>query len=127
MEQTFFLKGVVPSQKNAKTIAYNSKTGKPFIMSSKKVREWQEEAGDILDLLEIAKYECPVKIDFTFYHKDKRQKDLDNEITSCLDLLKKHRIISDDNCFVVQELTGRFGGVRRDNYGVEIKITPIDT
>ena len=126
MKIDFFLKGVVPAQKNSKQIAYNRRTGKPFVMSSKKVKDWQKDMSEILDILDIEKVKGPVEIQCKFIHKDKRKKDLDNEFTSVCDLLKNNGIIEDDNCFILKKFTVEFGGISNENPGVYITIIPLD-
>lgn len=40
--------------------------------------------------------ECPLQIKFQFHFKDNRRRDLDNLITSALDLLSKSGVLSND-------------------------------
>ena len=121
-----FLKGVIPAQKNSKQIAYNRRTGKPFVMSSKRVKDWQDDMAEVLDILNIQPIKGPVEINCKFVHKDKRKKDLDNEFTSVCDLLKNNNIIEDDNCFILRKFIVEFGGIDKENPGVYITIKPID-
>ena len=119
----FFLPLNIPSQKNSKMIAYNKSTGRPFVMSNPKVKQWQSEVASML--YGLPKIVGPVKISMEFIHKDRRKKDLDNECTSILDALKNNRIIEDDNCDIVREISLKFSGVNKERYGVEINIEKI--
>lgn len=122
----FFLKSQVPAQKNQKVMAINRRTGKPFPMTSKSVAKWKSDANDLLDLLEIKGIAGPVEISLNFVHKDKRKRDIDNEVSTVLDLLKNRKIIEDDNCFVLRKIVAQFDGVSKENPGVYITIKPID-
>ena len=92
------LNSIPPSQKNAKSIAYNRATGKPFIMSDKRVKDWQEGAE-----YELRKFkpkepiEEHVQISAVFYFKDNRRRDLDNAITTIQDQLVRSGFIVDDS------------------------------
>ena len=121
----FFLKSQVPAQKNQKVMAINRRTGKPFPMTSKNVAKWKSDANDLLDLLEIKEIVGPVEIDLNFVHKDKRKRDIDNEVSTVLDLLKNRKIIEDDNCFVLKKIVAQFDGVSKENPGVYVKIAQI--
>ena len=79
----------------------------------------------MLQLVEAPHIEGAVMIKFVFTHKDKRPRDIDNEQTSVLDLLKNMNIIEDDNCFVVRKTISEFAGVDPNNAGVDIFITKI--
>lgn len=120
----FFIKTNIPSQKNSKMIAFNKSTNRPFIMSNPKVKEWQVETAK--SLIGLPNIFGPVEISMKFVHKDRRKKDIDNEQTSILDLLKNNGIIEDDNCFIVRKLNAEFVGIDKDNYGVEIEIKKIN-
>ena len=92
------LLGQVLSQKNQKSIAYNRSTGKPFIMSNKAVKEWQNHED-----VQLLKYRIkgPLsgrqEISIIFYMKDNRRRDLDNLLTSVLDSLVRANILEDDS------------------------------
>lgn len=125
MEQkTFFIEGQVPAQKNAKKSFINRRTGKPFIMTDPKVKAWQEDASKQLIEAHITPFKGVVGVSAIFYHKDKRKRDIDNELASIMDLLKNNGIIEDDNCFIVPDIHIVFGGVS-DTPGAKITITPL--
>lgn len=124
MEQiTLRLNGQVPSQKNSKQIAYNQRTHRPFIMTSPRVKAWQKDA--MLQLATVPPIKGAVAIHIVFTHKDKRKRDIDNEQTSIMDILKNMSIIEDDNCFIVRKAVSEFAGVDPKNAGADITITKL--
>lgn len=124
MNIKIILQGQVPAQKNNKRVVYNRRTGKPFIISDAKVKNWQ--AKGFVQLKSVSPVVGAVEIEMVFYNKDKRKRDIDNMLTSVLDLLKNSGIIEDDNCFIVQKLSARFGGVDKINPRAEVSIITLD-
>lgn len=116
--------GQVPAQKNGKQIAYNPKTRKPFIMTNSRIKEWQ--MGAAFDLLGVEYIAGPVKIEMKFWNIDSRKRDVDNMITSVLDLLKNNGVIEDDNCFVLRKVSGEFMEIDKINPRVEVSIQTLD-
>lgn len=117
--------GQTPAQKNAKSIAYNRGTGKPFIMSNQNVKAWQNSADVQLLRYRIKEpLEGRVELSVKFYVKDQRRRDLDNMLTTIQDSLVRGGIIEDDSW---QKL--RIGGVDaeldKENPRAEITITSI--
>lgn len=100
----FELFGQVPSQKNSKQIFINKRTGKPFITSSAKVKEWQVDAGWQLKMMRKCE-SYPIELDLHFYVADKRSRDLDNMCSSVLDALRAAGIILDDDWQHVRRIT----------------------
>lgn len=123
-ERKIVIQGQVPSQKNSKTISYNYRTGRPFIRTEDRVKVWQLASSMLLR--GIPPIHNEVSIDMWFFNKDRRKRDIDNMMTSVLDLLKNNEIIDDDNCFVVRELSGSFCGVDKNNPRVEVYVRKID-
>ena len=122
-ELEFRIPLVIPSQKNSKRIAINKRTGRPFVMSDQRIKDWRDEASVFLPNENV---KGRVEIEFNFTHKDKRRHDLDNEVSSLLDLFVLNGLIEDDSCFVVNKITANFVGVDKDNYGVQVKIKALD-
>lgn len=83
--------GQTPAQKNNKQIFKNSRSGSNFITSSEIFKTWQKEALTQVDNSAFrfrAKPNHRVKIDYMFYVKDNRGRDVDNMIASVNDLLQ---------------------------------------
>lgn len=118
------ISGQVPAQKNSKKVAYNKSTGKPFIMTEARVKEWQSLAKK--EVSQIEPLEGAVEIEMVFYNKDARKRDLDNMMTSVLDVLKNTKIIDDDNCLVARRISGEFGGIDKENPRMECTIIRLD-
>ena len=124
----FTIQGTVPSLKNSKQI-FRTKDGRPFITSSKQSKQWHHSASvDILrqrlQPLHIDE-EHPVRLQMVFYNHDKRRRDIDNQTSTVMDLIKDAGLIPDDNCFIVRQVIGIFGGVDNDNPRCEIDISHI--
>lgn len=120
------LYGQVPAQKNSKQVAYNRRTGKPFIMSSQKIKDWQANIKQQLMLQNLQTLSGPVKIDISIINQDKRPRDLDNQLSSILDSLKNNGVIEDDNYSIVRDIHISFDKISRQDCGAEIEITPIN-
>ena len=120
------LYGQIPAQKNDKQVVYNKRTGKPFIMSSQKIKEWQLQTKLQLVQQRVELITGPVKIDISIINKDKRKRDLDNQLSSILDLLKNNGVIEDDNYSVVRDIHISFDKISGPDCGAEIEITPIN-
>ena len=114
---------VIPSQKNSKRIAINKRNNRPFVMSDQRIKDWRNQASVFLPNEDV---KGRVEIEFNFTHKDKRRHDLDNEVSSLLDLFVLNGLLEDDSCFIVNKITANFVGVDKENYGVQIKIKSLD-
>lgn len=102
--KTLTIKGPMPpSKKNSKDIFVNSKTGKRFVTSSKKYKEWEQ---DMLWSLKSCKTKFTdiQEIYIVFYPTNKYKSDLTNKAESIMDLLVKADIIEDDNWFEIPSL-----------------------
>lgn len=125
----FNIAGQVPSKKNNKRLLKNSRTGKMFIASSEKFNEWHNQA--MMDLcFRLNKdrgvfCDKQVEIELTFYNSDNRRHDLDNMISSVLDLLVDAEFIDDDCCRIVNKVVAIFGGVDRQTPRVEVEINSV--
>ena len=113
------IKGIVPSQKNAKRMAINSRTGKPFPVTAERVKIWQESAA--WQLKGKKKYKGEVGVEITVYNPDKRARDIDNQASTVLDALVKAHIIEEDNCNYLKELSVFYGGIDKENPRAEIQ------
>lgn len=124
-KREFRITGQVPAQKNSKRVAYNRRTGKPFIMTETRVKEWQYQAW--AETCSVQPIQGPVSIQMRFYNKDARKRDIDNMMTSVLDLIKNGKMIEDDDCFVVRRIVGEFMGQSKDDPHVDVTIESVDT
>lgn len=98
------LQGETPAKKNNRQTLRNGKT-----IPSKAYRQWHDSAimqyyRDYAPRKPFKPIDTPVKITLTFAHKDKKQRDSDNQATSILDFLKDIKIIKDDNWQIVREI-----------------------
>lgn len=112
------LSGRVPSKKNSKIMVCRG--SRPMLIPSKKFQEWHKEA--LLQLPSPDKKEYH-NAHITIYAPDKRKADLSNKVESIMDLLVDGKIISDDNWFVIENLTILFGGVCPQNPRAEIELS----
>lgn len=97
---TLTIEGPPSVKKNSMTIAYSGHRKKPILMYSKSYaaalktqlpqlkRQWQWAP--------VGSEEHPLHISFSFTFKDRRRRDLDNLISSALDLLGKAGVIEND-------------------------------
>ena len=86
------------SKKNSQQILINHFSGKPFIMPSKKYKEYEKKAGVFVKPLGI---DIPVNIECHFFMPTKRRVDLTNLLESIDDVLVKYGCIADDNFNIV--------------------------
>lgn len=127
----FDIAGQVPSKKNNKRILKNSRTGNRFIANSEKFNDWHEKAlREVCLFSKAAKYrnkprKNPLSIRMRFYNKDNRRHDLDNMVSSVLDLLVDAGYLEDDHCKIVSSMLVVFRGIDRKNPRVEVTITEL--
>lgn len=116
------IKGQTPSQKNSKQIFINKSTGKPFITSNQRVKEWHRDAYFQLtkqfEGLEVTEY--PITITVIFWRETKRAYDLDNAYSTVADALVHAKVITDDNINFIECVTLQHGGVDKINPRAEI-------
>lgn len=79
--------GQTPAQKNNKNVGVNPHTGRTFVTSNKTVKDWQKSALEQL-LSHQGSFKGRVQIDYMFYVKDNRPRDIDNMVTSVNDILQ---------------------------------------
>lgn len=116
--------GVVPSLKNSKQLFINKRTGKHFITSSDKVKVWNETAlWQLKSVKPVKGY--PVAMYCTFYMKDSRRRDLDNCLSSVLDILVKAEVIEDDSWMYIPRIV-LTAEKDKDNPRVEMLFEPIE-
>ena len=115
--------GQTPAQKNSKQIFYNKATGKPFITSNNTVKGWQLAALNQLKQT-TESYTGAVVIDYMFYVKDNRKRDIDNMIATVNDSLQAGHIIEGDHWQVLQIGSAK-AEIDKENPRCEITITNI--
>lgn len=82
------INGDILCQKNMKQPAFNKRTGRMFILSKPKFKNWRDETLTELDKLDIKFTDKVIKIDYMFYVSNNIRKDLDNMIATINDLLQ---------------------------------------
>lgn len=116
------IQGNTPSQKNNKQIFYNSKTGRPFITSNQRVKDWHKSAYAQLKEqwqgYQMTDY--PISLTVVFYRDTDRKYDLDNAYSSVADALTLAGVIEDDNVTFVECVTLQHGGKDKLNARAEI-------
>jgi len=107
--------GRVPSKKNSR------KSVGRFTVASDQYRNWASAAGAQI-MQHKGKMLDKVEIQMQFYFPDNRRADLDNKVTSVLDLLKDMQIIKDDSWQCVPAFHAQSMGVDKKNARVLIWI-----
>lgn len=117
-----FTVGLTPiSKKNSQQILTNKATGRPFIMPSKKYKEYEKDAlwfipkGLMIDK--------PVNVKCLFYMPTKRKCDLVNMQEAILDVMVKAGLLADDNYSIVQSMDGSRVLYDKENSRTEVYIT----
>lgn len=113
------------TKKNSQQILNNPKTGRPFIMPSKKYKQYEREAVWFLKPMPPRPIECRVNIRCLFYLPTRRRTDLTNLLEAVDDLLVHAGIIADDHYGIVEAHDGSRCFVDKDNPRTEITITRI--
>lgn len=112
------------SKKNSQQILLNRKTGKPFIMPSKKYREYEEAAGWFLP--KIPTITTAVNVKCLFYMPTHRKCDLTNMLEAVDDILVGASVLQDDNFTIVQSHDGSRVLYDKEHPRTEVYITPSD-
>lgn len=94
----YLLHGTIPAKKNNRI---NTKSGRSF--PSRRYSEWHEQASLEILSQKIAHFN-KVRISVAFEFRTNRRTDLDNKLSSILDLFQDLGIIEDDRWQVVPEI-----------------------
>lgn len=88
------------SKKNSQQILINKATGRPFIMPSKRYKEYENDAMHFMPkgIETIAE---PVNVKCMFYMPTKRKVDLTNLLEAIDDILVKAGVLEDDHSGIV--------------------------
>lgn len=119
------------TKKNSQTIAVNKATGRPFILPSKKYKEYEYKCGEYIpfdratgDTTKPDTY--PVNVKCLFYMPTRRSVDLTNLLEAIDDILTTYNVLPDDN----SKYLGGHDGSRvlydKDNPRTEVIIEPLD-
>lgn len=119
MEKIYTLTGSVPSKKNSRI---NTRSGRSF--PSKAYTEWHSAASAEVMAQGLVRFKKPVCIQADFYFENNIRRDLDNRISSVLDLFTDLGILEDDRWQCVPEiiLTGQ---MEKDNPHAVIRVKEI--
>lgn len=118
------IKIVIPlppiTKKNSQQILVNRATGRPFIMPSKKYKEYEKQAAAFMpDKIFVS---APVNVRCLFYMPTRRRVDLTNLLEAADDVLVKTGVLSDDDYTVIESHDGSRVFVDRQNPRTEIYI-----
>ena len=111
------IKGQVPSKKNSRRPFIRN--GRIMNFPSQKHEDWLQDA--LRELHGLPSFTGKVKIDYYFYVKDNRKRDIDNMIASINDALVKAKIIKEDS-WQYLKIVGGDAAIDRDNPRAEIDI-----
>lgn len=114
------LEGNVPSKKNSRI---NRGDGKSF--PSRRFTDWQDSALLQVRMQTRERFFNPVAIDATIIFGTNARADLDNRLTSILDMLVESLVLRDDKWQDVPQITVR-ALYNKGNPGAVIKITELD-
>lgn len=113
------LKGNIPSKKNSRV-----RTAAGSYIPSKEFYEWQEAAMWQVRQQCRERFFNPVCVDVTITFGRKSRSDLDNRLTSVLDMLVEALVLRDDRFEYVPEMAVR-GRYEKNNPGAIIRITEV--
>ena len=111
------------TKKNSQQILTNGKTGRPFIMPSKKYKEYERDAQRYLTPKPPKPIECSVNVQCLFFLPTRRRTDLTNLLGAVDDVLAG--IIADDHYGIVTAHDGSRCFWDPDNPRTEIIITKL--
>lgn len=111
------------SKKNNPQIAYNPKTGKPFIVPSKQYKQYEKDALWFIPKGE--KINKPVNVKCLFYMPTRRKCDLVNMQEAILDVMVKAGLLADDNYSIVQSMDGSRVLYDKEHPRTEVYITEV--
>ena len=112
------------SKKNSQQILVNRATGRPFIMPSKKYKEYEKDAMWFIPKGETINK--PVNVKCLFYMPTHRKCDLVNMQEAILDVMVKAGLLADDNYSIVQSMDGSRVLYDKGNPRTEVYITDIE-
>ena len=111
------------SKKNSQQIV-RRKNGTPFIVPSKKYKEYESKATRFVPL-RLKAIEVPVNVKAVFYMPTHRVVDLVNLQEALLDVLVKCQFLLDDNSRIVVSMDGSRVDYDKENPRTEVEITEV--
>ncbi len=124
MTLNIVVKGAPVTKKNSQEIAFNRRTGKPFIMPSPHYKDYRKYfLYQIKRDMQLV-IRMPVNVKCVYYMPTRRTVDLVNLLEATDDLLVEARVIADDNCSIVATHDGSCVRYDKENPRVEIEIKP---
>jgi len=114
------LEGSVPSKKNQRI---NRGDGKSF--PSKKFVQWQNDALRQVRMQTRQRFYAPVGIEVIIYFGTKTRADLDNRLTSILDMLVEALVLRDDKWQDVPRMAVQ-AEYRKGNPGAFVRIAELE-
>lgn len=103
------IEGKVISKKNSKQVGVNKYTHRIYVTASKAWKIFQDDAlKQLFQYKNKGHFEGPVRVNYSFFFKDKGWLDVDNAMSGINDLLQESQIIRNDRdikkgCFSVTE------------------------
>ena len=113
------------TKKNSQQILVNRATGRPFVMPSKKFKQYEQSANPFLKKLPVP-IDHPVNVKCLFYLPTNRRTDLTNLLEAVDDLLVSAGILVDDHYGIVAGHDGSRCYVDRKLPRTEIVITKME-
>lgn len=108
------------SKKNSQQILVNRATGRPFIMPSKKYKEYEKTA--MWYIPKQIYINAPVNIKCLFYMPTKRKCDLTNLLEAIDDVMVKAGLLADDNYTIIESHDGSRVLYDKENPRTEVYI-----
>lgn len=108
------------SKKNSQQILTNKATGRPFIMPSKKYKEYEKAAARYIP--KGVFINAPVNIKCLFYMPTKRRVDLTNLLEAIDDVMVKAGLLADDDFTVIESHDGSRVLFDKENPRTEVYI-----
>lgn len=112
------------TKKNSQQIMVNKTTGKPFVMPSKRYKEYEAMALWYIPRV-VKPIDFPVNIQCLFFMETRRKCDLTNLLEAADDIMVKSGLLSDDNYTIIHSHDGSRVYYDKDNPRTEICITKI--
>ena len=124
-EEKFIINLPPITKKNSQQIMTNRATGRPFIMPSRKYKQYEKDAARFLIPKE-KPIDYPVNVKCLYYMPTRRRVDLTNLLEATDDILVRAGVLSDDCAAVVAGHDGSRVLLDRKRPRVEITITEME-